>query len=82
MLLFKWLHDEGDNITYSNTVFDLRVGNSDDFMDSAEKNDAAIYHNLVIPNRIEEKIIDLTPDEISHWISKLEWLSWVRWWQC
>ena len=67
---------EHDNLSYcKQTHDDVACSNADldsyDFMCSAEKDSATAQHTLVTPDRIEDKRIDLTLEEIMHMVSKL-----------
>ena len=56
--------DACGSIANSNARFDSSVPDSSDLMGSTEKNDDAVQPSLATPNRIEDKAICLTPEEI------------------
>ena len=53
----------------SNANFDFSVSDLSDFVDSTEKNDVTVQPTLVTTDRIEDKRIDLTHEEIMHRIT-------------
>ena len=62
--------DTHDDIANSNADLDLSIADSSNFMDIIEKNYATAQLTLVNLDRIEDKRTDLTPEEITHMMSK------------